>query len=64
MEGEDELGIDLVRGADGDWVVAATTVEGVPAMAKSMGVWWITSLPEFLVCIVGAAPLCALGRSW
>ena len=49
MEGEDELGIDLVRGADGDWVVAATTVEGVPAMAKSMGVWWITSLPEFLV---------------
>jgi len=49
MEGEDKLGIDLVRGVDGDWSVSATTVAGVPAMAKSMGVWWITSLPEVLV---------------
>lgn len=49
MEGEDELGIDLVRGVDGDWSVSATTVAGVPAMAKSMGIWWITSLPEGFV---------------
>ena len=48
MDDGQELEVTLVREGD-DWVVSSETVQGVPAMAKTMGVWWITSLPEFLV---------------
>lgn len=48
MDEGQELEVTLVRDGD-DWVVSSETVQGVPAMAKTMGVWWITSLPEFLV---------------
>lgn len=42
------MDVDLVR-ADGQWVFAAGTVERVPAIAHALGVWWVASLPQFLV---------------
>ena len=42
------LEVEMVR-VDDHWVFAASTVEGVPAMARAIGVWWVSALPEFLV---------------
>ena len=43
-----DLDVELVR-VDDHWVFAAKTVEGVPQMARQVGVWWVAALPEFLV---------------
>ncbi len=45
---ESLLEVEMVR-IDDRWIFAASTVEGVPAMAKALGVWWVSALPEFLV---------------
>jgi MscS family membrane protein len=42
------MDVDLVRAGD-QWVFAAGTVERVPAIAHALGVWWVASLPQFLV---------------
>ncbi len=42
------MDVDLVR-AGGQWFFAAGTVEKVPAIAQGLGVWWVASLPQFLV---------------
>jgi MscS family membrane protein len=49
VEGSDELDVQLIRDDADDWVVSVDTVKGIPPMARAMGVWWITFLPEFLV---------------
>ncbi len=45
---ESLLEVEMVR-VDDRWIFAASTVEGVPAMAKTLGVWWVAALPEFLI---------------
>ena len=42
------LEVEMIR-RDDRWIFAANTVEGVPAMARAIDVWWVTALPEFLV---------------
>jgi MscS family membrane protein len=42
------LEVDMVH-QDDRWIFAASTVEGVPAMARAIDVWWVSALPEFLV---------------
>ena len=45
---ETVLEVEMVR-ADDRWIFAASTVDGVPAMARAIDVWWVSALPEFLV---------------
>lgn len=45
---ESLLEVEMVR-RDDRWIFSASTVEGVPAMAHSIDVWWVSALPEFLV---------------
>ncbi|MFM1824012.1 MAG: hypothetical protein RI967_2278, partial [Planctomycetota bacterium] len=47
VEGELELPVELVR-TDGEWRFAARALEGTPAMARALGVWWVAGLPGFL----------------
>jgi hypothetical protein len=42
------LEVEMVRVGD-RWIFASGTVEGVPAMARELDVWWVSALPEFLV---------------
>ena len=42
------LEVEMVRMGD-RWIFASGTVEGVPAMARELDVWWVSALPEFLV---------------
>jgi MscS family membrane protein len=49
VEGNDELDVELIRDDADDWVISVKTVKGIPVMAREMGVWWITYLPQFLV---------------
>jgi MscS family membrane protein len=42
------LDVELVR-VDDRWEFSAGTVEGIPAMARTVGVWWVASLPEAFV---------------
>lgn len=42
------LEVAMIR-RDDRWIFAASTVEGVSAMARAIDVWWVTALPEFLV---------------
>jgi MscS family membrane protein len=44
------LKVDLVRTGE-RWEFSASTVEGIPAMAKVVGVWWVASLPEVFVSL-------------
>jgi MscS family membrane protein len=44
------LEVEMVR-VDGRWIFTAATVEGVPALARAIDVWWVSALPEFLVNI-------------
>lgn len=47
---ETVLEVEMVR-VDDRWVFTAATAEGVPAMARALGLWWVSALPEFLVNI-------------
>jgi len=47
---ETVLEVEMVR-VDDRWVFTAGTAEGVPAMARALGLWWVSALPEFLVNI-------------
>jgi MscS family membrane protein len=42
------LDVELIR-TDDRWEFSAGTVEGIPAMARTVGVWWVASLPEAFV---------------
>jgi MscS family membrane protein len=42
------LEVEMVR-VDERWIFASGTVDGVPAMARAVDVWWVSALPEFLV---------------
>jgi small-conductance mechanosensitive channel len=44
------LEVEMVR-VDDRWIFTAGTVEGVPALARAIDVWWVSALPEFLVNI-------------
>jgi hypothetical protein len=44
------LEVEMVRVED-RWIFTASTVEGVPALARAIDVWWVSALPEFLVNI-------------
>jgi MscS family membrane protein len=44
------LEVEMVR-VDDRWIFTASTVEGVPALARAIDVWWVSALPEFLVNI-------------
>lgn len=41
------LEVTLVR-TSGGWMFAASTVEGVPAMARALGMWWVVMLPTVM----------------
>jgi MscS family membrane protein len=41
------LDVSLVR-TPGGWMFAASTVEGVPSMARALGMWWVVSLPSMM----------------
>lgn len=45
---ETVLEVEMLR-VDDRWIFTAATVEGVPAMARAIDVWWVSALPEFLV---------------
>lgn len=47
---ETVLEVEMVR-VDDRWVFTASTAEGVPVMARALGLWWVSALPEFLVNI-------------
>ena len=44
---EIELVVELAPEA-GEWRFTRASVEGVPAMARALGVWWVAGLPGFL----------------
>ena len=41
------LDVALVR-TSGGWMFAASTVEGVPATARALGMWWVVMLPAVM----------------
>jgi len=45
---ETVLEVEMLR-VDDRWIFTAGTVDGVPAMARAIDVWWVSALPEFLV---------------
>ncbi|MBU3683722.1 MAG: mechanosensitive ion channel family protein [Phycisphaerales bacterium] len=45
---ETVLEVEMIR-VDERWIFAASTVQGVPEMARAIGVWWVSALPEFMV---------------
>jgi MscS family membrane protein len=69
----------MVR-VDDRWIFAASTVQGVPDMARAIDLWWVSALPEFLVnvrvaeidlwqwigivAIAGAGLLLGWGLTW
>ena len=76
---ETVLEVEMIR-VDERWVFAASTAQGVPDMARAIGVWWVSALPEFLVdvrvaeielwqwigivAIAGAGLLVGWGLTW
>jgi MscS family membrane protein len=76
---ETVLEVEMVR-VDDRWIFAASTVRGVPDMARAIDLWWVSALPEFLVnvrvaeidlwqwigivAIAGAGLLLGWGLTW
>jgi MscS family membrane protein len=50
VAGDAELAVELAPEA-GDWRFTRATIEGTPAMARRLGVWWVAGLPGFLTDI-------------
>ena len=54
VEGSEERALELaieLAPQTGDWLFTRATVDGTPAMARALGVWWVSGLPGFLTDI-------------